>query len=513
MIKIKKQLGFTIIYAFIILFIAWSTHQLDQSTLMTQQKGGDHSISKGRDQLIPNLFLEDGVNILQYDSKKVDPTVNENGEIISSINQQQEPSQNIVSHTNALEENSLHERITEMEAKEQNDNTLSEINKETALDDPKTEDTQEKDPIPEETEGKEVTLEEKINSIVGEMTLKEKIGQMMVVGFSSKQPDDHIKKMIEEYHIGGVIYYDRNMETPEQVALLSNSLQGLAQASSEWQIPLMLSVDQEGGRIVRMKGHVTPIPSQQELGTRGDIQEIYATAKRTGTELALMGINVNYAPNLDLSKTDTRSFGENPENAYLFGSQVVNGMTDSGIASTLKHFPGNGRSAVDPHQDTSSVEADKLDLENNDIYPFKKMIENVNHNRFFVMVTHIKYPAYDKDKPASISSIIIQDLLRKQLGYTGMVVTDDLEMGAVNKYYSYQDLGFEAVKAGADLLLVCHTLQNQVQVYNGILNAVESGKIPQSLIDEAVKRILRHKFSSIQNIYVDPSAAKQMVGK
>ena len=222
---------------------------------------------------------------------------------------------------------------------------------------------------------------------------------------------------------------------------------------------------------------------------------------------------MNYAPDLDLSSTDTRSFGENPEYAYQFGKEVVNGLTDSGVVATLKHFPGNGRSPIDPHQDTSSVDANKWDLENNDMYPFKKIIENVEHNRFFVMVTHIKYPAYDQEKPASISPVIIQDLLRKQLGYTGIVVTDDLEMGAVSKYFTYQDLGFEAVNAGADLLLVCHTFKNQDQVYKGILNAIQTGKLSEARIDEAVERILRYKFTSIPSIYVDPNIAKSIVGQ
>src|SRR5690606_33086321 len=134
---------------------------------------------------------------------------------------------------------------------------------------------------------------------------------------------------------------------------------------------------------------------------------------------------------------------------------------DSDITAALKHFPGHGRSSVDPHEETSSVHADKLDLENQDIYPFKKIINEIDNNKFFVMVTHIKYPAYDKENPASLSPVIIQDLLRNKLGYKGIVVTDDLEMGAVNKYFTYEDLGYKAVESGADLLLVCHTFENQ----------------------------------------------------
>lgn len=355
-------------------------------------------------------------------------------------------------------------------------------------------------------------VEEKVNDLVENMTLREKIGQLMVVGFQGKQMDQHIQTMITEYHAGGVILYDRNMETPDQVASLNNQLQDLA-LKSKHQIPLMVSIDQEGGKIVRMRDQVSPIPSQQELGQKADSKEVYHVAYRNGKELAAMGIHVNFAPVLDLSASDSRSFGPEPEKANTLGSQVVTGLMDSGVVATLKHFPGNGRSNIDPHVETSSVQANQWDLENKDIYPFKKIIEHIDNNRFFVMVTHIKYPAYDKENPASISPIIIQELLRKKLGYKGIVVTDDLEMGAVNKYFTYEDLGYKAVEAGADLLLVCHTFENQKKVFNGIVEAVQKKKLSEDRIDEAVKRILTSKLTSIKSTHVNPIQAKQMVGK
>ena len=325
-------------------------------------------------------------------------------------------------------------------------------------------------------------IEEKADRLVEDMTLKEKIGQLMVVGFNSSEVDQHIQTMINEYKVGGVILFDRNMKTPEQVAALNNELQNLA-LENEHEIPLHISVDQEGGQIVRMKDGVTPIPSQQSLGKENDPNKVYNTAGLTGKELDAMGFTVNYAPVLDLSSTDSRSFGEDPEKAALLGNKVVTGLNDSDVIATLKHFPGNGRSSIDPHKETSSVEVDKLNLEESDIYPFKKIIDSVDHQNFFVMVTHIKYPAYDKENPASISPIIINDLLREQLGYTGLVVTDDLEMGAVNKYFTYEDLGYRAVEAGVDILLVCHTLENQQKVFNGILEAVETKKLSEDRID------------------------------
>lgn len=377
---------------------------------------------------------------------------------------------------------------------------------EQSVDNTETDKVVEKDKSDETTNGKksgeespsplpEKMTDEEIDDLMKEMSLEEKIGQMMVVGFNSTEVDSHIKKMIETYHVGGVILYDRNMTNPEQVKSLNQNLQTLARDSSHG-IPLLISVDQEGGDIVRMRDHVSNIPSQQELGKKGSEDEIYSIAKQNGEELSNMGFNVNYAPVLDLSSTDSRSFGEDPEKAYQFGKQVITGFAESSVVGSLKHFPGHGRSDVDPHFDSSSVDAEKGEIENTDLYPFKKMIEEVDQSKYFVMVTHFIYPAYDKTLPASVSPTIIRDLLREELGFDGIVVTDDLEMGAVAKLYSYEELGYKAVNAGVDLLLVCHTLESQEKVYNGILQAVQDGKLTEKQIDQSVKRILQHKFGS-----------------
>lgn len=392
-----------------------------------------------------------------------------------------------VQSLNAAENRSGDEQQTDVTVNQEKENIEADENEDLT--------EEEDEELPEGTNlmsDPEATFDEKINYLMDHMTLEEKIGQMMVVGFASPTVDSHIKKMIEEYHVGGVILYDWNMQSPDQVKKLNSDLQKLAQKKRH-SIPLMISVDQEGGNIVRMREHVSPIPSQQELGKRGDTQEIYSVAKRNAYELRNMGFNVNFAPVLDLSATDTRSFGTDPEKAFTFSNHVIQGFNEEGIVGTLKHFPGHGRSDIDPHYESSTVDADQLDLENVDIYPFKKMIEEVDHHNFFIMVTHFIYPAYDKKYPASISPVIIQDLLREKLGYTGIVVTDDLEMGAVTNLFSYNELGYHAVKAGADVLLVCHTFENQQQVYNGILQAVKDGRLSEEMIDDSVKRILRFK--------------------
>lgn len=374
----------------------------------------------------------------------------------------------------------------------------------------------EKDKAVEEQEEEKVPVTsdmdaaKKVKKLLETMTLEEKVGQLMIVGFDGTEKNSHISELVEEKNIGGVIYFDRNMSSPKQVAELSNSLQQ-STGNSSTQLPLMLAVDQEGGDIVRMREQVSPIPSQQKLGNYATPEQVYEVAKLNGAELESMGIHINFAPVLDLSTTDSRSFGKNPEKVYQYGGKAIQGLNDSSITGALKHFPGNGRSNIDPHVETSSVESTQLDLENSDIYPFTRIIKEMDNQKFFVMVTHIKYPAYDQEKPASLSHAIIEDLLREKLGYKGIVITDDLEMGAVNKYFSYKDMGKEALLAGADILLVCHQYENQLEVYNGIIEAVQKGEIPMERIDEAVERVLTYKLNAIHGTVVDPEQAEKVV--
>ncbi|MEY9869710.1 beta-N-acetylhexosaminidase [Peribacillus sp. B2I2] len=351
---------------------------------------------------------------------------------------------------------------------------------------------------------------EKIEKMLGEMTLEEKVGQLMMVGFRGTEKSSEITELIEQKHIGGVIYFDRNMKSPEQVAKLSNSLQQTADQST-LSLPLMVAVDQEGGNIIRMRERVSPLPSQQDLGKNASVEDMYKVAKLNGAELGSMGININFAPVLDLSKTDERSLGKDPEKVYQYGKKAIQGLNDVSITGALKHFPGNGRSEIDPHVETSSVEANQLDLENSDIYPFKQIISEMDNQKFFVMVTHIKYPAYDKEKPASLSKVIIEDLLRGKLKYEGLVVTDDLEMGAVNKYFSYEDMGKQAILAGADLLLVCHEYSHELEVYNGLLKAAKTGEVPMDRINESVKRVLTYKLFNMKQTKADPDQAEKVV--
>lgn len=362
---------------------------------------------------------------------------------------------------------------------------------------PKSGQSQEPQPAAQKPESGQTTLE-KVDSLLQKMTLQEKVGQLLMVGFYGTQEDKNIKNLLQNDKVGGVILFDRNMQNPRQVARLTNQLQQDA-VNNGLDLPLMISTDQEGGPVLRMRSQVSQVPAQQELGRNATAEEEFNIAKLNGEELAAMGINLDFAPVLDLSDQDKRSFGSDPAKGFTLGLQAVKGLNAANVTATLKHFPGNGRVVVDPHLDTSIVKADRNTLETNDMVPFKQMIQTQNDNQFFVMVTHVKYPAFDANMPASLSKPIIQNLLRDQLGYKGIVITDDLDMGAVSKYYSYAEIGAAALNAGADILLVCHQYDHQTALYNGILKAVQTGKLTEDRINESVKRILTYKLTRLAN--------------
>src|SRR5699024_6873967 len=315
-----------------------------------------------------------------------------------------------------------------------------------------------------------------------------KIGQMFVVGFQTdhptEQPNDDMIDMLENKYAGGVILFDRNMKTKQQVTQLNENMKKVAQKTNG--LPLFTSLDQEGGEVSRMQDQYTKIPSQQELAKTKNKKEVQDIAARTAKELKETGFNVNFAPVLDLSNSDTRSFGVDPEKTFQYGKAVIDGFHEEHVTGALKHFPGHGRSNIDPHHETSSIKENQEALLKSDIYPFKQMIQKENHENFFVMVTHIKYPSYDQKMPASLSSKIITDLLRDELDFDGIVATDDLEMDAVRKYYSFKDMGVESVNVGAVLLLVCYYYDSKVETYKGLVDGVKKGKVTEERIDESV---------------------------
>lgn len=334
-----------------------------------------------------------------------------------------------------------------------------------------------------------LTIDEKVDKIVASMSKTEKIGQMVMIGIQGTKVDDDSLYMLNQYHMGGVILFDRNMESPEQVKQLTSDLQ----AQSNEKVPLFIGIDEEGGDVVRMAEKLTPPPSQKEIGATGDIEQAKTWAIKTAKSLKDMGINVNFAPVADVGSNDKRSYSTDANTVIDFVRAATKGYQQENIIYSLKHFPGIGKGKVDSHIDSSSIDVAKEVLMTEDILPFKTIIDESDPNDYFILVSHLKYLALDEEYPASLSSKIMTDLLRNELGYKGIIITDDMEMGAVANHNDFRSIGVNAVKAGADIVLVCHEYEHQQEVYLGLLDAVNNGEISQERIDESIKRIIKVK--------------------
>ena len=326
------------------------------------------------------------------------------------------------------------------------------------------------------------------------MTLEEKVGQLMVVGIGGTEADAETLAQLRDLHAGGVVLFDRNMDNPVQVTKLIGELQKqtLQQPS---RLPLFISIDQEGGRVLRMREHVLPLPSQAELGLDGNAEQVEAWTAQNARELKNMGFNVNFAPVVDVGLGAERSFSRETTEVIRLARAAVLGYRKEGILCTLKHFPGIGKAPKDPHQEISDITAGREVLEQEDLAPFRSLIKEFEVQPPLIMVSHLRYPAYDAENPACVSETLLKGVLRRQLGFEGVVVTDDLEMGAMTSLYSFREMGVMAVAAGADVLLVCHHASSQKEVYTGIIKAVKDGRLSAERLDEAVQRVLRTKLS------------------
>lgn len=339
----------------------------------------------------------------------------------------------------------------------------------------------------------EMSLDEKVEAIMASMSKTEKLGQMVMIGIQGTDVTEDSLFMLHQYHIGGIVLFDRNMESKAQVANLNKNLQ----EQCNEKVPLFIAIDEEGGMVSRMKEDLIPPPSQRSLANSGDSNEAYKSAYNIANELKNMGFNVNFAPVADVGNGE-RNFSNDANTVAQFVRAAVDGYRHAGMVCALKHFPGIGRGEQDTHVDSVVVNDDFDTIYNSDILPFRSVISNQDLDNYMVMVSHVTYPSFAGNTPACISPVIIKDILRKELGYQGIIITDDLEMGAVSNYYGFDRIGVEAVKAGADIVLVCHEYQHGVDVYLGLLEALEAGEITQEEVDNSVRRILKYKLENIE---------------
>lgn len=335
--------------------------------------------------------------------------------------------------------------------------------------------------------------EDKIQDKLDSMTLEEKAGQLLIVGFKGTFLNDRTKSYINDLKVGGLILFDRNIESKGQILGLVEEIKG---SNAEEDIPLFLCIDEEGGSISRLPKEYRRLPDPFQIGETNDVDIAFQFGQLLGNRVKGLGLNLNFAPVLDIhSNPDNpvigkRAYGTNPERVSDIGLEVAKGIRNSSIIPAVKHFPGHGDTSTDSHLELPIIDKSLEELRNFELIPFEDAIEN---NIEMIMMAHILLPSLDKDYPATLSKKIVHDLLRDEMGYEGVIVSDDMTMGAIVNNFTLEDACIDFLKAGGDILLVCHGEDNPRIVFDKIIDAVEIGELSMEEIDEKVYRILELK--------------------
>ncbi|WP_226671924.1 beta-N-acetylhexosaminidase [Rossellomorea aquimaris] len=343
-----------------------------------------------------------------------------------------------------------------------------------------------------------------VHSLISNMTLDEKIGQMLVAGVNGTQMDEPTKNLIQKHKVGGFIFFSDHLTSPEQTVRFLNQLK---EANTDNPLPLLLSVDQEGGNVTRLPGRISNFPTNQKIGNANDPDVSYEVGTLLGQELKEFGFNLDFAPVLDVNSNPNnpiigdRSFSADPDVVSELGIQTMKGIQSQGVISTIKHFPGHGDTSVDSHLALPVVNKSLQELEDMELIPFKRAIDD---GADLIMVAHILLPRLDDTYPSSLSETIVTDLLRNKLKYKGVVITDDMTMKAVADNYGMGESAVQAVKAGSDLVLIAHDAQKAVTAMEALKSAIQNGDISEERINESVKRIIQLKQSySLEDTHTD----------
>ncbi len=345
------------------------------------------------------------------------------------------------------------------------------------------------------------------------LSLEEKIGQLIVFGFDALEVNEHAIELIKKYKAGNVILFARNIDSPEQLFKLNQNLQKLALET--YNLPLFICIDQEGGMVTRIKNGATYFPGAMTLTASNNVKNSYFSGKIMGRELAALGINMNLAPSLDVNNNPhnpvigVRSFSDDVKLVSGYGVENIKGLQENVIA-TAKHFPGHGDTSVDSHLDLPRIDKDFVSLEKLELVPF---VHAINNGVKAIMSSHINFPAITEDGlPTTLSKNCLTGLLREKLGFSGLIITDCMQMKAIQTYYTTKKGAFMALRAGADLVCISHSSELQIEALEFIKEMVTSKELPLEVIDDRVKRVLKFKEENIHlNTYKSYQDVKEIV--
>jgi beta-N-acetylhexosaminidase len=342
---------------------------------------------------------------------------------------------------------------------------------------------------------------------IKQLSVEQKVGQLLVVHFHGEEVNPAAQTLIQQLGVGGFIYYNwaNGLVSSEQVQKLSSGLQNYAKDQT-MPIPLLIMVDQEGGRVVRLTEGFSTFPGNQEVGQSNDLKHAENIAYTIGSELKSVGINMNLAPVIDIAKRgkptymSARSFGDSPELVSAFARHSLRGYKRAGIIGTLKHFPGHGAVEIDSHCDMPILLKSKSELENWEFLPYIALADKADA----IMTAHILVPKIDAVNCATLSKNVL-DILRDEIGFTGLIVTDSLVMeGLLKNCASIDEAAIRAFNAGCDLLLLGGkqlvgnsnlelSESDIIRIHKSIVSAVSNGVISHQRLDESVTRILNLK--------------------
>lgn len=334
------------------------------------------------------------------------------------------------------------------------------------------------------------------------MTIREKLGQMLMFGFPGKTLDDIPLRLIREYKCGNIILFSHNIESAGQLRSLCEIIQ--KEVLTHTGRPAFIAVDQEGGVVSRMPEDATNFPSPMAVSSTGIVKNAYLAGFYTANELCDMGVNFNMAPCMDINTNPAnpvigvRSYGDSHERATPYALAMIHGLMDGGVISCAKHFPGHGNTAVDSHLGLPSVDKTEEELFSNELLPF---IDAIRDGVPSVMTSHILFPKIEKRKvPATMSSVILKDLLRKKLGFTGIIISDSLEMDAISKYYGTTDGFVESLRAGVNIGCISHSPSVAIEALEKAEQAVENNTLGMEDLDASVEIILdqKQKFAALK---------------